>query len=147
MLLNTWELVNTWEIPEVVSDEQPSGGYEFWIKFEQEQLRKDEERRQQIAARRKAKKITAKLDRELALEQRKIEADLARKAELARINRLVANYHDVIIDMGSPVIIRAMEQALEFQTFSKIERLERELTRMHEEELFMLICTQILVNQ
>jgi len=147
MLLNTWQLVNTWEIPGVVSDEQPSGGYEFWIKFEQEQLRKEEERRRQIAARRKAKKIAAKLDRELALEQRKIEADLARKAELARINRLVANYHDVIIDMGSPVIIRAMEQALEFQTFSKIERLERELTRMNEEELFMLICTQILVNQ
>jgi hypothetical protein len=40
-----------------------------------------------------------------------------------------------------------MEDALERQTFSAMERLERVLTQMHEEDMFLLMATQILVNQ
>ncbi len=134
------------QVGEVEEEDQPSGGY-FWVRYEQEQFRKEEERRFREKAKRKAKRLKDKLDRELALAERKIEDDDARKVELARINRLVASNKQTIIDLGNPVIIKAMNESLEKQTFSTMERLERELGRIYEEEQFLLMATQILVNQ
>jgi len=129
-----------------VEDDQPSGGY-LYVRYEQEQLRREEERRLRARALRKAKRIKDKLHRELALAERKIDEETARKAELARINRLVADNQQAIIELDNPVIIKAMNEALESQTFSRIERLERELGKIYEEEMFLLEATKILVNQ
>jgi hypothetical protein len=132
MLLNTWELVNTWNITGAVID-RPSGGYDFWDEFARELDRKKREKAKRIAAR--------------ALEERLIEEDEARKAELARVTRLVAEGRDAIIQIGDERLIFIMEDALQRQTFSAMERLERVLTQMHEEDMFLLMATQILVNQ
>jgi hypothetical protein len=128
-------------------EEQPSGGYEFWDDFAAELERRKREKERRRKAREKAKRIQDELDRELALAQRALEEEEARIAELARINRLVANNKSAIIDMGNPKIIRSMNEALERQTFSTMERLERELNQMYEEEAFLLQAALILVNQ
>jgi hypothetical protein len=144
MLLNTWELVNTWNITAAVID-RPTGGYDFWDEFARELDRKKREKAKRIAAREKAKRIQDELLR--ALEERLIEEDEARKAELARVTRLVAEGRDAIIQIGDERLIFIMEDALQRQTFSAMERLERVLTQMHEEDMFLLMATQILVNQ
>jgi anion-transporting ArsA/GET3 family ATPase len=146
MLLNTWELVNTWNIPKVVSDEQPSGGYtEFWDKFAEELERRKEEKRLRLKRKRKAKKIADKLTRELYLEERKIEEEEARRAELARINRLAAQNQELI--SGTSERMRyVLAEALERQTYSTMERLERELAKMREEEDFLLMAAQIIME-
>ena len=130
----------------VAEDDQPSGGY-FWFRYEQEQFKREEERKLREKAKRKAKQIKDKLDRELALEERKIEEKESRNAELARISRLVANNKKTIIEFENPVIIKAMDEAIERQTFSTMERLERLLANQLEEEQFMAMAIQILVNQ
>ena len=145
MLLNTWELVNTWQITEAVPEEN-SGGY-LWVRYEQERYRREEERRKRREALRKAKRIKEKLHRELAIAERRIEEEAARKAELARINRLVADNKLAIIELDNQKLIMSMNEALERQTFSTMERLERELGRVWEEEEFLMMATQILVNQ
>ena len=149
MLLNTWQLVNTWEIPAVVSDEQPSGGYweQYAEDYEEERRRKETERKARKRARRKAQKIKDQIERQIALEFRREEEELARKAELARFNRLVARNKSAIIELGNDRLVMVMEEALKLQTFSKMERLERELTQMYEEEEFLMLAAQILVNQ
>jgi hypothetical protein len=145
MLLNTWELVNTWNIPEVVSDEvSPTGG---WIyRWEEENRRRSEEAARRAKDKKKALKIKKQLDRELALAERAIEEEEARRAELARINRLAAEYQDEIISIY-PKMERALTEALERQTYSTMERLERELRKAYEEEEFLMIATQILMSQ
>lgn len=147
MLLNAWELVNTWNIPEVASEEESnSGGYEFWLQWEQEFERRKHEKARKLRLKRKAKKIAAKLDRELYLAERKLEEEESRKAELARVNRLVSNNRDFIYSLENARIEKAMVEALERQTFSTMERLERELSRLKEEEDFLLMATQIIME-
>ena len=144
MLLNVWNSLNSWEA-EVAEEETFSGGY-FWVKYEQEQYRREDERKRRLRAKRLARKIKKKIDRELALAERAIEDEEARKAELARINRLVAQNKDVIISLDNARLEKAMFEAIEKQTFSTMERLERELAKVREEELFLLMATQILIN-
>lgn len=131
---------------EEVVEEQNSGGYSLWIKFEQEQLRREDERKRQAIAKKKALKIKKKIDRELALAERKLEEEVSRKAELARINRLVAANQDYILSLENAKIELAMVESLERQTFSTMERLERELTKVKEEEDFLLMATQIIME-
>jgi len=127
--------------------EQPSGGYEFWDDFDRELQRRKRRRAKRIRDREKAKRIADKLTRELALAERALEEETARKDELARINKLVSDNRPAIEQMGSERLALVMREALESQTFSKMERLERELTQMREEEMFLLMATQILINQ
>lgn len=145
MLLNTWELVNTWNIPKVVSDEEPSGGYiSFWDDFERELDRRRREKQLRLKRKQKAKQIADKLTREIYLEERKIEEEEARRAELARINRLAAQNQDFIVALN---LERSLYESLERQTFSTMERLERELMKAkREEEEFLFIAAQILLG-
>lgn len=121
-----------------------TGGW--WYGYEGELLRRrrDEEERERKA--KKAKKIADKLDRELALAERAIEEEESRKAELARMNRLVAQNRATIEAFGSARLDQAVAEALAEQTFSKMERLERELREIYEEEQFLLEATRIILN-
>jgi len=129
----------------VTTVKQNTGG--VWQWYDREQARRDNERKQRAQDKLDAQAIKEKLDRELALAERAIEAEDARKAELARLNRLVSKNQDFIKSFGSERLDFVMAEALEKQTFSKMERLERELSLMREEEQFLLMAVQILVNQ
>ncbi|GAG42792.1 unnamed protein product, partial [marine sediment metagenome] len=129
----------------VAVDDAASGG--FWDDFERELTRRQKDKKERLKRKEKAKKLADKLHRELALAERAIEDEAERKAELARINRLVANSQQRIIALGSERLNMVMAEALERQTFSTMERLERSLIQVREEEQFLLMATQILVNQ
>ena len=128
------------------TDASGTGGF-LWVQFEAEQRRREKERKDREKAKREAQKIEDELHRQLALENRKLEEETARKAELARLNRLVANHQNVIESFGIERLTFVMNEALAEQTFSKMERLERELTLIREEELFLIEATFILVDQ
>ena len=126
-------------------EEQPSGGYEYWIRYEQEYYRRKEEEKRRRKALKKAKKIKNKLDRELAIEQRKIEAEDARKAELTRLLRLTEQFIDEL-SYNNDRMREVIQAASDRQTFSTMERMEREITRMREEEEFMLNAISLLIH-
>jgi hypothetical protein len=130
---------------EAVEAETNSGGYtSFWDDFERELERRKDEARQRLKRKEKARKIKDSLERDLYLAERQIEEDEARRAELARINRLAAINRDFVIalDLGF-----ALSEALDRQTFSTMERRERELKKARqEEEAFLLMASQILLE-
>ena len=146
MLLNTWELVNTWEIPVVVVPADDAQGGGFWDDFETELRRRKDEKARRLREKKKARKVKDKIERQLYLAERELESEQARKAELARINRLVARNQDFIYNLDNPLIANYMEEALAEQTFSKMERLERTLARIKEEEDFLMVATQIILD-
>ena len=123
------------------------GGGFVWGWYDYEQARRDKGREQRAQDKLDAQAIKEKLHRELALAERALEAEAARKAELARLNRLVAKNQGFIKSFGSDRLDFVMAEALEKQTFSKMERLERELGNLREEEMFLMQATIILVNQ
>jgi hypothetical protein len=146
MLLNTWELVNTWNIPQVIEDAVANtGGWGQW--FDYEQHRKNEAKREREEEKRQAKQIADELHRELALAERAIEGETARKDDLARLSKLVEKHQKSIIELDNPRLTFVMKEALERATFSKLERLERELGIMREDEEFLMQATLILLNQ
>lgn len=135
-------------VPEPAAD-SPTGGYtrdQWWFAYDQEMERRRAERRRLARRKKKAKKIADQLDRELALAERAIEEEEARKAELARLNRIVAQNMATIAEFG-PRLTAIAEDALERQTFSTMERLERELRKQAEEERWFLAAVEMLVNQ
>ncbi|MCP5019815.1 MAG: hypothetical protein GY938_31695 [Ketobacter sp.] len=125
-------------------DDTATAGWIYRWKVEQD--RRIEEDKARRKAKKKAKKIKKKIDRELALAEREIEEEAARKAELARINRLASDYQSELKALN-PKIEKALTESLRKQTFSTMERLERELGYIYEEEQFLIMATQILVNQ
>ena len=129
----------------VVEDtDTPSGGW--WFAYEQEQYRRESERRRRRKEREKAKRIKNELDRALALAQRKLEEDIGEKADLERLTRLVDEYEKEITDQTNDRIAFVAKEAVERKTFSTMQRLERELFQLHEEEQFLILATQILIR-
>ncbi len=130
--------------PAAPVDTQKSGGWIYLWQGELKRRKDDEEKRRK--ERERALAIKDKLDRELALAERKIESETARRAELARVNRIAAQYRRDII-ATYPETERALTESLERQTFSTMERMEREINRAREEEEFLMQAAYILVNQ
>ena len=128
----------------VEAEDQPTGG---WGWYDYDQARRDEDRKQRAKDKKAALEIADKLHRELALAERAIEEEGARTAELARLNKLVEQNKGPLEALESKRLNFVMREALEEKTFSKLERLERELKIMREEELFMMQATIILLNQ
>ena len=131
-------------IPPVVSE--PSGP-SLYVRAEQERYRRKAEKRDRDLAKKKAKKIKDKINRELALAERAIEEGIARREELARMSRLAYEFQQSILDTGNPQFIMAMEEALSRQTFSTLERLEREIFKAYEEQQFFEMAVEIILNQ
>ena len=123
----------------------------FWAhlaRFERKQARlKRKAQKKRLQRKKKAQEIADKLDRGLALIELKVVEQEAREAELARMAELVEANKPAIIAIGSERLTFVMDQALKKQTFSALERLERTLTQTREEEDFIMMAAQILVNQ
>ena len=134
------------------AEESPTGG--FWVAYEQEQYRREEERkaRQRLAkkAKKKAKKIKDKITQALALAEREIEAkeyeEASRKAELVRLTKVAQRYQGEISAISDRIDLVSTE-AVEKLTFSMMERFEREISEIHDEEQFLLLATQMLIDQ
>lgn len=143
--INPFTSLGVIQVGEVVDEEQPSGGW-LAFQYEQEQYRREDERRRLKAKRASARKIPKKLDRDLAIEFRKIEEREARDAELARLAELVrANRPQIVEDFSKlkPIVDRALTE----QSFASLEILERKLKREMEEVQFLLLATQIILNE
>lgn len=129
---------------EVISEViRPTGG--FWFDYDRERARRDRERKRRLEEEEKAQHIKNELDRALAIAQRELEAEDARKQELARLTEIV-KYNIDNLPVSEKVVGYARE-AIKKQTYSVMERLERELKKAKEEEDFILKAAEILLNQ
>ena len=147
---NFW-VAGVWEWQTVTPTVDEDAGGRFWAhlaRFEQKQARaRQKAKRRKAKKLKKAEQIADELERQLAIVELQVVEQEARESDLARMAELVEANKPAIIAIGSERLTFVMDQALEKQTFSALERLERTLTQTREEEDFIMMAAQILVNQ
>ena len=131
---------------EIADDEEANTGGSFAFMREQLRYKEEDEARQRKAKREASKKIADPIDRELALAERAIEEGEAERANLERLTELANRYKDEI-SVDSVKIKQSIEDAVYYGTFSRMQKLSRELRQVYEEEQFMLLATEILLSQ
>lgn len=143
--------IDSGEAPDPEAD-QASGGYSgFWADIDRTIDANRNLTKRIRKKRRKVKKIESKIDQDLFIMQREIEEAEQREAELNRLTELVYNNRPAIVDIGDPVLIAALEKAVESATFSSMEELERRLIRQRrqeaeDDELFLLAATKAILR-
>ena len=135
----------TFDTDAAVSDKTFTGG--FYVEMELYRRRQEKERREREEKRRKAKQIKDELERKIALEQRRIEEEEARHIELAELTSIVEQNEKILRHATNERIAFIAKEAINRHTYSKMERLERELNLYLEEEEFLMMATQIILNQ
>ena len=132
-------------VPDVpVVAETSTGGWVF--RREQERYRQEDEARQRKTRKAKARKIADKLDREIALAFIARDEGEAQRKDLERMTNLANEYKgDIIADNAR--IAQTIEDAVRLGTFSRMQKLARELDQMREEEEFLLLATKLLLEQ
>ncbi len=126
-------------------ERRPTGG--FWFDYDRERYRRDEERKRLLDLELKALFVEDKLERKIALEFRKDEEEENRLIELSMLTKLAKEHKVDIERSSSDKVIQAANRAILQHSFSSMEQLERLLEREREEEIFLLIATQVLLNQ
>jgi len=126
-------------------ERKPTGG--FWFDYDRERYRRDEERKRLLDLELKALFVEDKLERKIALEFRKDEEEENRLIELSMLTKLVNEHQKEIEESFNEKVIFAANRAILQHSYSTMERLERTLNRELEEEQFLLITTQILLDQ
>jgi predicted RNase H-like nuclease (RuvC/YqgF family) len=124
--------------------EENAGGW--WFGYDQEIQRREEDERLRLKRLEEAKQIKDKLERELALEYRKIEAEESRKAELNRLRKLSERHSREIRDNLGERVYNVVERAVVQQNFSAMEALDREMKQIREEELFLMQALMVAIN-
>ena len=119
-----------------------SGG--FWEAYDREMVDRDRIRRKRRKVEELAERAQDKIEREIALELRKHEAEQARVDELNRLRELVERHQEGLA-LSERVSVAA-ERAILQRNFSAMEALERELQRLREEELFMLEAIRLITS-
>jgi len=125
-------------------EEANTGGWAF--RREQERYRQEDEARKRRAKKEKARKIKDKLDRDIALAFIARDEGEAQRKDLERLTKLAAEYKDEII-ADNAKIASTIEDAVSLGTFSRMQKLSRELNLMREEEQFLMLATKILLEQ
>ena len=125
-------------------EEANTGGWAF--RREQERYRQEDEARKRRAKKEKAKQIADKLDRDIALAFIARDEGEAQRKDLERLTKLASDYRDEIIAENA-TIASTIEDAVRLQTFSRMQKLSRELNLMREEEMFLMLATKILLEQ
>jgi len=128
----------------VAVEEANTGGWAF--RREQERYRQEDEARKRRAKKEKAKQIADKLDRDIALAFIARDEGEAQRKDLERLTKLAAEYKDEII-ADNAKIASTIEDAVSLGTFSRMQKLSRELNLMREEEQFLMLATKILLEQ
>lgn len=120
-----------------------SGG--LFFAFEREVERRRKERRKREEDEEEAKKLKDDIDREIAVLLHQQEADDAEAQELSRLKVMVAQFADKAAEEAMTERVRsALVRANVQQNVSAYLALERELTRVMEEEEFMILM--VLAN-
>lgn len=114
--------------------DQPSGGWGFYIAYEQELRRREKMRRKRLEDEEEALKAQDAISREIAQLLHEQERKDAERADLARLKALVAQYRASDLTDLAPRVIAAYTRALVQENFSALEALDRELRRQMEEE-------------
>ena len=128
----------------IAVEEVNSGGFAFHR--EQERYRQEDEARKRRAKKEKARKIKDKLDREIALAFIARDEGEAQREDLERLTKLANDFKsDIIADNAT--IAQTIEDAVNLGTFSRMQKLSRELNLMREEEQFLMLATKILLEQ
>ena len=122
-------------------------GWGFWGDYQRHQDQSEERKRLRRERQEEAKRIALAIDRDLALKFRQIEKREERQEELEELTNLVSKHADEVARDTSARIMDAVDKAIELKTFSRMEMMERLLNQYKEEEEFLLLATEILVNQ
>ena len=125
-----------------VAEEASTGG---WFDYDSEMLRRKREEEKRQKQLEEAERLEG-INRELAIEFRRLEAEEARRTELQRLTDLAERNQAEIISEREEIDL-LIRRAVKLKTFSAQEHLERELRKMREEQQFLLLATEILVNQ
>lgn len=135
------------EGPPTVEEEEdeitPSGGFWFAYDLEYTARRRKKEKLDAV----KIALIKNKLDRELAQALQKKEKEQVRIEELRRLTKLATTYKKELSKVVSTKAIQAAEAAFASGTYSMMERMEREIAKSREEEIFFLEAVRIILNQ
>lgn len=114
------------------ANDQPTGGW--WFDYEQARRKREKRRRELEEAEAEAKLIQDQLDREIYLAQRKLEAEEADKADLARLQALADQYAGKPIDAPKQVRM-AIFNAQDARSRNALEQMRREIEQAMEFEL------------
>ena len=120
----------------------PSGG--FWFGYDQYH---DKHRRDRKERKAKDRQIKDDLERLIALEERRLEEESARRLDLEALTDFVIQYKGSLKKETSERIEFVARQAINKRTFSAMERLERELSLLREEEEFLIMATMMIINE
>ena len=132
------------EAPVLVA-EPSTGGWAFYVRYEQEQIRRRKERKRQQEREEEAERIQDEIDREIARLLRIQEAEGARRAELARLSELVGRFADSKAEAAyGERVSKAFSRASAQQNISALMALEREIDRAIEEEDFLVLAMMII---
>lgn len=127
-----------------VSTDQPSGGW--WYAYDHEYRRRERERKALQEAEDRTEQIQDDIERAIAKELRKQEAEAYRLKELQRLSTLAEQHSKELQEIASESAKIAAERAIRQGNYSAMEALERELYRMREEEEFLLQAVQMVIH-
>ena len=131
--------------PEPEAEEQTSTGG-FWFDYDREMYRRDEELKKRERLEAESQQIKDRLDREIAQEYRKKEAEQSRLAELHRLAKLANIHQRSIKSIFSDRALVAAERAITKGNYSALEAFEREVGRAREEEFFLMQALMMVLN-
>lgn len=145
---DTWSVAVTDAGVVVVTGEAPQqdavGGW-FWFQYEKERERRRRRQAELEEAQEDAERIADETTREIARLLQAQEAKDAERANIDRLRRLVQQYAaDARSD--SARVQAALAAAQQKATRAALERLEREIERMREEEEVALLMALALVD-
>ena len=131
-----------------VRPQSGTGGWEFAVRWEQEQIRRRRKRKQLEELEAERERIADAQAREIALLLQEQEQKDARRKELERLSSLVAANSQAATDGAlSPRVQKAIQKAAEKQTQWALAALDRELRRAaQEEEEFLLKALRIALD-
>lgn len=119
------------ESPPPTPVESNSGGWAFFLRYEQERDRRRRKRREELEAQ-EAEETLPPVDQEIAKILHKQEREDERRQEVERLRKLVSEHSDMRFD--SPKLNQAFQKAAERQSLSSLLKLDKELRRQLEEE-------------
>jgi hypothetical protein len=120
--------------------ESNSGGWAFFLRYQDERDRRRRKRLEQDEAE-EAVKALPPVEAEIAQFLHKQERQDEKRAEIERLRKLVAEHSDT--KSLPPRVASAFERAQQRQTFSSLLNLDKELRRMMEDEEFMVLLMML----
>lgn len=125
-------------------DDDATGG--FWYDYDLEYRKREDERKERERLLEEAKQIQDRIDRELALEFRKQDAEQSRIKELQRLTKLADKQQRFLKENLSELVFKSAERAIRQGNYSAMESFERQIRLAREEELFLIEALEIVLN-